>query len=171
MKGGSRVGSGPKVIDINIKKAKGTLRNHREKKKVPVSSDLPIAPLYLSPRAKEIFSHLVSERLVGMGIASASHTETLAMVSQEMAELEIIDKIIETEGHTFKKIVKIDIDEDGNETIYHNIKARPELQAQKELRRHIHTILCGEFGLSPGSSGRVSSTKPADKPDNPFGNI
>jgi len=168
MKGGSRVGSGSKVIDINIKKAKGTLRNHREKKKAPVSSNIPVAPDRLSARAKEIFNHLVNERLIGMGTASASHTETLALVSQEMAELEIIDKTIELEGHTFKKIIKIDIDENGKETVYYNIKARPELQAQKELRRHIHSILCGEFGLSPGSSSRVSITKKPDKPDNEF---
>lgn len=163
-----KMGAGKKVIDINIKKAKGTLQNCREKKKVPVSSDLPVPPAHLSNRAKEIFNHLVKERLEGMGTASASHTETLAMVSQEMAELEIIDKIIETEGLTFKKIVKIDIDEHGKETIYYNIKARPELQAQKELRRHIHAILCGEFGLSPGSSGRVSAIKKENKPDNEF---
>lgn len=167
MKGGSRVGSGPKVIDINIKKAKGTLRNHREKKKVPVSSDLPVAPSQLNKRAKEIFDHLVSDRLVGMGIASASHTETLAMVSKEMAELELIDNVVEREGFTFK--IPVGQDDEGN-TLY-AIKANPILQAQKELRRHIHTILCGEFGLSPGSSGRVKTITPEKKTENAFAGI
>lgn len=167
----SKMGSGRKVIDISIKKTKGTLQNCREKKKVPVSSDLPIAPSQLNKRAKEIFDHLVSERLAGMGIASASHTETLAMVAKEMAELEKIDAIIEKEGFTFNKIVKVVTEDDGTETIYSVVKARPELQAQKELRRHIHSILCGEFGLSPGSSGRVKTITPEKKTENAFAGI
>ena len=162
--GGSRVGAGRKVIDINTKKAKGTLRNHREKKKVTFSDQLPVPPSALSKRAKQIFNHLVKNRLSGMGIASASHTETIAMVSKEMAELETIDKIIEDEGFTFK--IPAGEDEEGNPLYI--LKARPELQAQKELRRHIHTILCGEFGLSPGSSGRVKTIGAEKKPVNEF---
>lgn len=163
----SKMGSGRKVIDISIKKAKGTLQNCREKKKVPVSPDLPIAPSQLSKRAKEIFGHLVSERLVGMGIASASHTETIAMVSKEMAELELIDKVVEKEGFTFK--IPVGQDDEGN--ALYAIKANPILQAQKELRRHIHSILCGEFGLSPGSSGRVKTITPEKKTENAFAGI
>lgn len=102
-----------------------------------------------------------------MGIASASHTEILAMAAKEMAELEIIDVTLETEGNIFK--VPAGEDEAGDPLYI--FKPRPEVQMQKELRRHIHSILCGEFGLSPGSSGRVKVTGGDKKPENPFGQI
>ena len=162
--GGARVGAGKKVINIDIKRAKGTFRPHREKKKPVISEQLPCPPTSLTKRAKQIFQHLVKHRLSGMGIASASHTETIAMAAKEMAELEILDKIVETEGFVFK--VSAGEDEKGDPLYL--FKARPEVQMQKELRRHIHSLLCGEFGLSPGSSGRVKITDSGKKPETEF---
>lgn len=156
--GGARTGAGRKVISIETKKTKGTLQNCRENKKIKPSTDLPVSPKQLNKRAREIFDHMVNNRLVGMGIASASHTETLALLCKEMEQLERVDKYLEENGFTYE-------DDDGKP------KLRPEVGIQKELNRHVHTLLCGEFGLSPGSSGRISTMKKPDKPDNPFGNI
>lgn len=165
--GGARVGAGKKVINIDVKRAKGTYRPHRDKAKPKTSDAMPHPPSNLAKRAKQIFHHLVKHRLAAMQIASASHTEMLAMVAKEMAELEIIDATLETEGSVFK----VSAGKDENGIPLYTYRARPELQTQKELRRHIHTILCGEFGLSPGSSGRVKVTGGDKKPENPFGKI
>jgi P27 family predicted phage terminase small subunit len=157
--GGSRAGSGRKVIPFVEKKARGTFRQDRVKDSPEASGKLPVPPSMLNKRAKQIFQHLVKNRLSVLGIASASHTELLSMVSAEMEQLERLDKFIEENGFTFRKITGYD--DEGKP--FHTVKPWPEVSMQKELRRHVHTILCGEFGLSPAAAQKVPATGKNEK--------
>ena len=154
----SRPGSGRKVIPLVIKEAKGTRRHHREKIVVPPSDKVAVPPSALNKRAKQIFQHLIKNRLAHLGLASASHTEMLALLSREMEQLERLDKFLLENGFTFKSITGED--DEGNKT--YTVRKWPEVEIQKDMSRHVHALM-NEFGLSPASAQKVG--KPPEKKD------
>ena len=154
----SRIGSGRKVIPLVIKEAKGTRERSREKTVAPLSDKIAIPPSALNKRAKQIFQHLVKNRLMHLGLASASHTEMLALLSREMEQLERIDKFLIENGFTFRVITGED--DEGNK--FYTVRKWPEVEIQKDMSRHVHALM-NEFGLSPASSqkiGRAPEKKP-----------
>lgn len=151
---------GRKVIPIDIKKAKGTNQKCREKIAPPVSKNIPISPAALNKRAKQIFSHIVKNRLLAMGLATASHTEAIALLVKKLEQLERLDKILDEKGFTYKMPVNT-----GDEVFFID-RIRPEVAAQKEIARHVQSLLA-EFGLTAAASQRVG-TKPQKKESNDF---
>jgi len=149
----SRTGSGRKVIPLVIKEARGTRRKDREKFVSPPSDKLAIPPTALNKRAKQIFQHLVKNRLMHLGLASASHTEMLALLSREMEQLERLDKFLLENGFTFREITGED--DEGNK--FYRVRKWPEVEIQKDMSRHVHALM-NEFGLSPSSSQKIGRT-------------
>jgi P27 family predicted phage terminase small subunit len=151
-----RPGSGRKVIPLIIKEAKGTRERSREKIVVPPSDKLAVPPSALNKRAKQIFQHLVKRRLEALGLASASHTEMLALLCREMEQLERLDKFLLDNGFTFREITGED--DEGNK--FYRVRKWPEVEIQKDMSRHVHALM-NEFGLSPASAQKVG--KPPEK--------
>ena len=148
--------AGRKAIPIDIKKAKGTNRPFREKIVVPPSSDKPIPPDWLNFKAKRIFINMVG-RIGEIGLDSANYTETLALLSSRMEEVERLDLLLNEKGVTYEST-----DTRGGFVI----RERPEVMMREKAARHLHSLLC-EFGLSPASAQKVG-TKKEKKQMNPF---
>lgn len=141
---------GRKVIPIGIKKAKGTNQKCRERV-VPIPSEKTACPpRNLNARARQIFQHLVKNRLSHLGLASASHTESIAVLAKRMERLEVIDKFIDDHGVSYEVV---------SETGVSIFKPYPEAVIQKDLARHVQSLLA-EFGLSPASAQKVGTKKP-----------
>jgi len=156
----ARLGSGRKVIPLVIKEAKGTRERSRERKVAPPSDKIAVPPSTLNKRAKQIFQHLVKNRLMHLGLASASHTEMLALLCREMEQLERLDAFLLDNGFTHKVIIGEDAE--GN-TLY-SAKMWPEVNIQKDTSRHVHALM-NEFGLSPASAQKVGRPPEKKKKD------
>jgi len=118
------------------------------------SSDLPVAPGWLSERAKEIFTLLVS-RLTEMGCASASHTEALALAAMRQEEVEICSAELQKALACETKIIA------GGTAI----KASPYVAIRSKASRHLQSLLA-EFGLTPSSATKIVASSKQKK--NPF---
>lgn len=154
----ARNGSGQKIIPIAIKEVKGTRRPVRERDVPPPSEKLPNPPSTLNKRAKQIFQHLVKNRLTDIGLASATHTEAIALLAREMEQLERLDSFLNENGFTYTKITGED--KDGNKT--YSVKKWPQVDIQRDLSRHVHSLIV-EFGLTPASSQKIGPIKKKEK--------
>jgi len=109
------------------------------------SASLPRPPSWLNTRAKSKFKLLV-KRIEGMGYASASHTEALALCAWRLEQVEACAKALDDAGSlTFETI---------NQRGAKVVKPRPEVAMQAEAARHAQSLLA-EFGLTPSSATRV----------------
>jgi len=108
------------------------------------ASDLPVAPSYLSDRAKEIFN-VLRDRLANMGYATASHTEKLALLAGVLARVEECSAIIEKQGMTHDVT---------NSLGFSNEKIRPEVAILVVAERRAQSLL-SDFGLDPINSTKV----------------
>lgn len=108
------------------------------------SKSKPRPPSWLNGRAKSIFRLLV-KRLDGMGYASASHTEALALAAWRLEQVEACGKLLNENGLTYET------KNQRNATV---VKPRPEVAMQGEAARHAQSLLA-EFGLTPSSATRI----------------
>lgn len=158
----ARNGSGRKIIPLVQKEAKGTRERSRERDVPPPSEKLPNPPSTLNKRAKQIFQHLVKNRLADLGLASATHTEAIALLAREMEQLERLDKFLNENGFTYKKVTSEETDDNGNVTYSYSVKKWPEVDIQRDLSRHVHSLIV-EFGLTPASSQKIGPPKKKEK--------
>ena len=144
---------GRKVIPIEIKKAQGTHRPHRDKDVPEPSKKKPLPPVWINKRAKMIFHHMV-RRLEELSLATRSHTEALALLSSRMEEVEKFDRLLNTgSGYTYKtKTI-------AGDTL---IKEHPAVKLREKAANHVHKLLV-EFGLTPASAQKVGMPKKKDK--------
>jgi P27 family predicted phage terminase small subunit len=154
-------GAGRKIIPMEQKKAKGTYRKERDKEVPKPSDKKPRAPAWLNKRAKQIFWHMTN-RLSVLNMASASHTEILALLCSRMEEVERFDKLLNQSK-----------DVDGKETngyVYQTsnsfgdaiLKPNPAVELRDKAMRHVHSLLC-EFGLTPAAAQKVGKPKESKK--------
>lgn len=153
-KGGSRAAAGRKIIPINEKVAKGTLRKHRVRDTPTPTDKLPTPPRWLNPAAKRIFRLLV-KRITSITVASQDHTNGIAMLASRVEEVERFDKYLNQVGYTYERKAWVGKGDAGHEIIL-GIYARPEAKLRHEAMRHLHSLLL-EFGLTPASLGRVKA--------------
>lgn len=138
---------GRKKVPRALKLLKGTLRLDRLNVAAPEpEAALPVAPSWLPKRAAEIFATLTA-RLAAQRLASASHTETLALWALRLHEVEKLTAIIEREGGSFENV------SEGGGTMH---RLRPEVAQRNEAMRHAQA-LAAEFGQSPATAERVSA--------------
>ena len=149
------MGVGRKAIPIQIKKLKGTHQPCRDKDVPEPSKKLPYRPSWLNKRAKQIFHHMVG-RLDELGLASRSHTESIALLSSRMEEIENFDKVLNAGGESlyFYKTKTAD----GSEII----KEHPAAKLREKAARHVHSLLT-EFGLTPAAAQKVGTPKKKTK--------
>ncbi len=143
--------AGRKPLPDNVKILKGTFREDRKKELPEISEAPPTPPSWLNKRAKQIFTHIVNNRLKDMSLASQTHTEMIALLARREEEVERFSKFLDENGDTYTKVTKF-----GEE-----IKARPEVQMKADAIKHVHQLL-SEFGLSPSSINKLGK-KPKDK--------
>lgn len=123
------------------------------------SAAKPSPPSWLNTRAKSIFKLLV-KRLDGMGYASASHTEALALAAWRLGQIrDCADTLNDGGGLTYETI---------NQRGATVKKPRPEVAIQGEAARHAQSLLA-EFGLTPSSATRVQV--PGKPKGNAFNNL
>ncbi|MFZ4858559.1 MAG: phage terminase small subunit P27 family [Desulfuromonadaceae bacterium] len=118
----------------------------------------PRAPQWLDTRARAIFK-LLTRRLVEMGYASASHTESLALAAWRLSQVETCAAVLDRDGYTFETTTPR-----GPAVI----KARPEVALMTQAAKHAQSLL-NEFGLTPASATRVQL--PGKPQRNPFNSL
>lgn len=151
--------AGRKVVPIGIKQAKGTYRKDRDKKAAPPSEEKPVAPSWLNERAKEIFDEL-TKRLEEQSRASATYTESQALLASRLEEVERFDKMLNEDkdnGYLYKSVNSY-----GDDVL----KEHPAVKLREKAFRHAQSLL-DSFGLLPVSSGKVGGAKD-NPPSNPF---
>lgn len=147
---------GRKATPTHLKVLRGNPGKRKINQNEPTfSEDLPIAPEWLSERAKEKFTLLVT-RLNEMGLASASHTEMLALLAMRQAQVEEYSKILAAKGSSYQT---------KSVTGQKIIKARPEVAMLSDAARHEQSLLV-EFGLSAAAATKV--VVPHRQSKNPF---
>jgi P27 family predicted phage terminase small subunit len=153
---------GRKVVPIEIKKARGTYRKDRDKKAPTASRKRPLPPAWLNTRAKQIFWHMVG-RLKDVGLASRTHTESLALLCSRLEEIERLDRYLSDPAITYT----CDTFNAAGKPI---VRLRPEVELRREAMRHAHALLA-EFGLTPASRQKVGGGSEGKKPHNTFGDL
>ncbi len=148
---------GRKALPTQIKKAKGTHRPYRDKVVPEPSGKKPVPPSWLNGRAKQIFRHMV-KRLSELDMASKSHTETIALLSCRLEEVERYDKIINQQGYVYAAI---------NSRGEKVIKVRPEIQLKEKASKQAERLLT-EFGLTPASAQKAGTPKEKKVKHNQF---
>lgn len=129
---------GRKIIPIDIKKAKGTYRAHRDKGTPDVADEKPYPPKSLTKREKQIFN-LLTKRLGDR--ATASYTEIQAMCARRLCEIEEFGKMLN--------------DGDGNGYVYKTsnsfgddiLKEHPAVKLREKAFRHAQALLAS-MGLT-----------------------
>ena len=147
----------PKIIPIEIKKAKGTYRKDRDTNPPPAAKGKPKAPKWLNTAAKRKFNLMV-KRLDHLGIASNTYTETIALLASRLEEVERYTALLEVEGDCFECTAR-----DG--TIFY--KPHPATNLRERAMNHSHKLLV-EFGLTASSIQRIGRGKKEEKKKNPF---
>lgn len=146
---------GRKAKPTALKLLRGNPGKRPLNKNEPTFSDaLPVAPEWLTERAKDVFT-LLATRLNEMGYASASHTEALALAAMRQDEIEHCNRVL-ARGMTYKAATS-----SGT-----TIKARPEVAIRAEAARHLQSLL-SEFGLTPAAAPKI--VVPRRQKKNPFG--
>jgi P27 family predicted phage terminase small subunit len=110
--------------------------------------DLPVAPSRLSPTAQGIFDRMVL-RLDEIGLASASHTETIAIYAESEEEITTLTTYIAYNGRTYTTDKGV-------------IHPYPEVAMLATAKTRCLNIL-GKFGLNPSDANRVKAQKKTEK--------
>jgi len=157
--------AGRKPIPWPVKVAKGTARNERKKDNPDPSPDLPLPPAWINKRAKQIFHHLVNNRLSHLNLASRSYTEKIALLACRMEEVERLDKILQKGGYTYTYQVaayRKPSKDSPEPPLLDRTAQRPEVKWREKAMHHVDTLLAS-FGLDPSSAQKVGSTKSQKK--------
>lgn len=154
--------AGRKAIPSQIKLVTGTFRKDREKEVKPPSDKKPTPPLWLNTRSKQIFQHMV-KRLAEIGLASATYTEAIALLSARMEEVERFDKMLnegtkDADGNSANGYVYQTTNSFGDSIL----KEHPAVKLREKAARHVHALLT-EFGLTGASAQKVGVKKEKKK--------
>lgn len=126
---------------------------HRANNDAPEpAKDLPVPPARLSPTAAGIFERMVL-RLDEIGLASASHTESIAIYAENEENITILQTFLAYKGRTY-------------ETDKGVIHPYPEVAMLNAAQTRCLKILT-DFGLNPSASNRVKA-KPKTEKKNAF---
>jgi P27 family predicted phage terminase small subunit len=99
---------------------------------------------------------VLRERIAGLGIASKTDTEALALAASRMAEIEECDEIIREHGRVILEENKMP-------------RATPAVAQRNEAMRHLQSLLA-EFGLTPAARSKVTAPK-KEQNANPFAKV
>jgi P27 family predicted phage terminase small subunit len=140
--------AGRKRIPDHLKIIKGTAQKCRMNPDAPVCDDeLPRPPAWLSRDAVEHFA-VLRTRIEGLGIASRTDTELLAVAAERMAEIDECGKLIADEGRLVQSGTMI--------------RTNPAVSQRNEAFRHLQSLLA-EFGLTPSARAKIVVPKPKEK--------
>lgn len=138
--------AGRKRIPDHLKVVKGTAQKCRMNPDAPVADiDDPRPPAWLSREAVEHFA-VLRERIRGLGIASKTDTEVLALAAARMAEIEECNALITLLG-------RVVVNEKTGVP-----RANPAVAQRNEAMRHLQSILA-EFGLTPAARSKITAPK------------
>ncbi|MCK5603044.1 P27 family phage terminase small subunit [Candidatus Pacearchaeota archaeon] len=151
----------PKELRL-LKNDKAHAHRYADKEEPRPSDGIPIAPDYLSERAKEIFTDFV-ERISAMYNASETDMDIMVLYANNKEQLESYELTLRTEGSTFEGYV---IDREG-EAHLKSVRARPEIAMLKECKS-VQMKILAEFGLSPSSRCRINLKPKKKEKKNPF---
>lgn len=128
---------------------------------VEPSSERPVAPSSLSPRAREIFEELV-DRIEELCPVSETDTYLLTLYANNQEMLEHLEYLLRTEGVTYTKTTALgDV----------SISPRPEV-AMLDKCKSLALKILPEFGLSPSGRVRMGLKKAAPvQKENPFAKL
>ena len=142
-----------------LKNDKAHAHRYKDVESVTGSFERPIAPDYLSDRAKEIFNEFV-ERVEQMYQVSDTDLDTFVLYANNQEQLEMLENVLRVEGVTYELPTQYGI----------TLKARPEVAMHKQCK-DLQLRILKEFGLTPGSRSRVKIPKKVEKKENPFAAI
>lgn len=145
-----------------LKNDKAHTHRHKNKVEPLPSEERPMAPDYLSARAKEIFEDFVN-RVEEMYPVSETDMDIIVLYANNKEQLEHYEFMLRTEGSTFDVWV---LNKKG-ESFVSGVRARPEVSMLKECKAMQLNIL-REFGLSPSSRTRVNIKPKKKEKLNPF---
>ncbi|MBL1438348.1 MAG: phage terminase small subunit P27 family [Rhodobacteraceae bacterium] len=138
----------------HLKAVQGTTRKDRANPNEPVAStEIPVAPNYLSASAVEKFAQLCAI-LEGMGVASRDDTDALAMLASILIEIEEDVILLEDLGAFYVPSKESGI-----------VRAHPAVARLATNRQRAQALL-NEFGLTPAARSKVTARK--TKGANPF---
>jgi P27 family predicted phage terminase small subunit len=135
--------AGRKLIPMEIKKLKGTYRKDRDRKPPPASKGKPHPPKWLNTDAKQKFNLMV-KRLDGLGMASNTYTEGIALLASRLGEVERLTEVLDQEG------------------VILGAKEHPAVKMREKAMNHAHRLLV-EFGLTASSIQKVGRPKQQKK--------
>lgn len=130
-----------------LKAIEGTQRKDRQNPEAPEAAPaVPVPPDWLPHDAHPWFYVLV-ERLMGIGQASETFTETIAAAAGRILEIEQANEDIERYGRIIESInIK------GDE----KFQANPALGQRDKAVRHLQSLLA-ECGLTPATISKLSA--------------
>lgn len=146
----------PRTSDAD-KVLNGTARPDRENHAPEPSEERPDPPAYLTDEEARIFDLFVGQ-LEELGIASATHTATIALAAQRQAQVVELGKVIDDEGAVYRTL---------STTGAPVIKSNPAVAMRSQAMRHLHALLA-ELGLTPSSLSRVGKRGKKTATNNPF---
>lgn len=138
---------GRKRTPDHLKVVSGTYRPDRANPDAPdAAKERPQPPAWLDESAGAWFE-LLADRIEGLGLASSTYTEALALAAARMAEIEECNEAIATYGRVYETKTT-----NGDKAVKNN----PAVAQRNEAMRHLQSLLA-EFGLTPASIGKVAN--------------
>ena len=136
-----------------LKNDKNNAHRYKDKQEPVPSDEPPVAPEYLSVRAKEIFNKFV-KLVEEMYPVSETDINMIVRYARLGERIEAYDGYLRRTGDTYETI---------NDT-----KPKPEVKMMQDCEDRQHKIEV-EFGLSPSSRARVNVKPKEKKKQNSFG--
>lgn len=132
-----------------MKILQGTFRKDRANASAPVAVGTgPRAPAFLPKRAVEWFG-VLKARLEPLSLSSETYTERLAILADDLAEIDELCLYLQENGRTYATTTP------AGDTMY---RPRPEAAMLQDAKKRASSGLA-EFGLTPASIGKVSAQK------------
>lgn len=150
---------GRKKKPDKFKVLEGTFRADRANPFTPGEDSAGMmVPPWLPVDALEHFI-TIKDRLAVYKLDSASWTEAAALIAMRINEIEVCNRVIETEGRTYTSetiMEKPVIGTDGEPyyPVKRMVKGHPIVAQKNEAMRHLQSLL-SEFGLTPAAIAKV----------------
>jgi len=150
---------GRRPLPTEIKALSGTLRKHRLNPAEPKGTPgRPAAPLWLSPRAAELFE-ATCDKMDERGTLAVEWRDCIASYAATLEDVEIATAAIRKHGATYQTHTAT------GDLIF---RKRPEVGQRSEAMRRA-AILRAELGLGPSASLRVAAVPIAES--NPYADL
>lgn len=149
---------GRKPTPSNVTLLRGNPSKRKRPKPAPTSQGRVVAPPYLSPRGRRIFSNLV-RRMKAARLWSIEHSDMAGLAALRLQEVEELSRLLET---------------GSAEVITKNVRDQPMIRGRPAVAMRDSAVrsamaLLSELGLSPTAAGRIARIDQAD--DDPLGRL